>query len=500
MYMPKVDLAESKNYKWWAFAAIAIGSFVSVSDVGSAGVALPRIADYFHTDLPTIQWVIVGYALTICVLLLPMGRLSDIVGRKRIYLIGFLIFPAGAFLAGIANHIVLLVMARVLMGVGAAMTQGTAMAMQVSVFPQKERGKAMGLLLTVVGTGGVAGPAMSGLIVGALGWRWVFITTGIMGIVAVLAAWLILADGKDTHRNQKASFDWLGALLSSLSLAAFLLTITMVPKVGWGNPGIILGFIALSLFLATFIWWERRSASPMLDLALFKRRVFSFGVSASFLAFVSMSCTRFLMPFYLQVGLLYSPERAGLIMVPGALCLAAAGNISGRLSDRFGYRIFNMGGLITASVGIFILSRLTLDSPIGLALLGMVLQSTGLGIFNPPNSSSVLSTVESSKYGVVSGFLNLVRNSANVAGTALVTVIVTAIMASRGFPPSLAAVSENGGHEILSAFSSGMRVAYVIMGFLALVGVVFSFAKGNRGSNQPQEQSVKLNPVSRPTK
>ena len=162
------------NYKWWAFLAIAVGTFVSVLDFGSTLVALPTIAEHFQTDLPTVQWVMVGYALTISALLLPMGRLSDILGRKQVYITGFSVFVIGAAAAGASPNMTVLILARVLMGCGAAMTQGIGLAIITSVFPDNERGKALGLNLSVVGVGSVAGPALGGLLVGTLDWRWVF--------------------------------------------------------------------------------------------------------------------------------------------------------------------------------------------------------------------------------------------------------------------------------------------------------------------------------------
>ena len=215
-----------------------------------------------------------------------------------------------------------------------------------------------------------------------------------------------------------------------------------------------------------------------MDLRLFQRKLFSFGVSASFLSFLGMSSPRFLMPFYLQAVLGYSPIQIGLIIVPSALFTAVIGPLSGRFSDRYGWRMFNVGGLVFSASGLFMLSTLRGNSSLGLVLVGMIFQTIGLGLFNAPNNSSILSVVEQSRYGVISGFLNLVRNSANVTGIALTTAVVTAIMVSMGQPPTLAAVSESGGAEILDAFVSGMRVAFVTMGGLVVLGAAVSFLKG----------------------
>ncbi|MCI0439920.1 MAG: MFS transporter [Chloroflexi bacterium] len=455
-----------------------MGLFTSVADNGGTIVALPTISDHFGADLPTVQWVVIGYALTISALLLPMGRLSDIIGRKRIYLLGFSIFVAGAVLAGSSSSITMLILSRVVMGIGSAMTQGTSMAMVVAAFSDQERGKSLGLQMSVVGIGGVAGPAVGGLIVGELGWRAVFYITAFMGGLSLIAAYVILDGRRAPRGHAKAAFDWVGAALSSSALIVFLLAMTSGPRLGWDQPGILAGFGVVAVLLAGFVLWELRAPSPMLDVRLFSRRLFSLGVTASFISFIGGQSARFLLPFYLQAVLGFRPREVGLILVPAAIVMIITGPLGGRLSDRYGWTRFNVGGLLLTATGLFILSRLTVGSPVWMVILGMVATSAGMGTFSAPNNSSILSAVERSKYGVVSGFLNLVRNSANVTGIAIATAIVTAVMASQGFPPSLSEVSREAGAGLLSAFTDGLRIAYMIIATLVLVGAVLSVFKG----------------------
>ena len=218
----------------------------------------------------------------------------------------------------------------------------------------------------------------------------------------------------------------------------------------------------------------------MMDLRLFKRKLFALGVLASFLNFLGMQSVRFLMPFYLQAVLGLSPTQVGLLIVPGAISMIITGPLSGRLSDRFGWRWFNMGGLLISATGLLILSTLQPTTHFAIAMAGMIMQSAGIGVFNAPNNSSILSAVEPSKFGVISGFLNLVRNSGNLCSIAIATAIVTATMGSLGYEPSLAGVSAEGGEGLLAAFTSGLRVAYRIMAVVVLAGVVASAFKGRR--------------------
>ncbi len=481
------NLTQKSSYKWWVFAALAIGLFASAADNSSVVIALPTIADHFGTDLPTTQWVVIGYLLTISAFLMPMGRLSDIVGRKRVYVIGYIVFAVAAVLAGLSSNVLSLILFKVLQGVGAGMTQGTSMAMMVAAFPANERGKSLGLQMSVVGVGAVAGPPLAGFLVSTLGWRSVFFTASIMGVISVIAAFIVLDERRMRQASTQSSFDWLGAALSTMALVTFLIAMTLGPRVGWISPLIVGASLAVVALVGVFVWWELRVSEPMLDVRFFKRKLFALGVSASFINFLGMSSVRFLMPFYLQAVLGYSAGQVGLIIVPGAFTMIVMGPLSGRLSDRFGWRLLNIGGLLVSTAGLFTMASLRVDSPVGWAMAGIILQSAGTSTFNAPNNSSILSAVPQSKYGVVSGFLSAIRNSANVTSIALVTAIVTATMASMGHPASLSAVSESGGAEVLGAFTSGLRTAYLVIGGLAIVGIVLSIYKGDQAGSSPEE-------------
>ena len=466
-----------REYKYWALAAIAIGMFASALDHGSVNVALPSVAVHFRSDFPTVQWVAIGYALTISALLLPMGRLSDLIGRKRVYIIGSLIFVLGALVAGSAANLSTLIAARIIEGAGAAMTQGTGMAIVIAAFPAHERGKAIGLIITTVGTGSIAGPAVGGLLVDALGWRAVLFANVPVVLLGVAASMAILVEDQDPQASRNARegrFDWLGAALSTGALIALLLTLSNGHRYGWTSPWMIMGFVSFVAQLAAFIWWELRTAGPLLDLRLFQRTVFSLGVSAHFLTFLGSSAALFLTPFYLQQVLGFTPREAGLILVPNAVCMAVLGPVSGHLSDRFGWRRFTVGGLMLSTSALLLLSRLTASSSLVYVMPALMLQNAGMGIFYSPNSSSILSSVERERYGVLLGFLNLIRNAANVTSVAMATAIVTATMGAMGYEPSLEAVRSAGGAGVGDAFTLGLRNAYLTMMGMLLVAMAVS--------------------------
>jgi MFS family permease len=227
--------------------------------------------------------------------------------------------------------------------------------------------------------------------------------------------------------------------------------------------------------MASFIWWEVRTSDPMLDLRLFQRRTFSFGSSAAFLAFFGSSGVLFLMPFYLQGVLGYSTVKSGLVVVPAALCMAVLGPISGRLSDRYGWRPFTVGGLALSVTGMFLFSQVTVDSSLALVLPALILHSSGNGVFYSPNSSSIISAVGQEQFGVVMGLLSLIRNAANVTSVAGATAVVAVTMGSLGYEPSLEAVRA-GGAGVGEAFTQGLRYTFLsMMGILTLAMVVSAF-------------------------
>ncbi len=474
----------SSSYKWWVFAAIAIGTFVSVVDTGSVLVALPEIEEHFNSDLPTVQWVVVGNALAISALILPMGRLGDIAGRKGVYIGGLVIFVAGSLLAGLAANLPWLIAAKVFQGFGSAMIQGNGMAAVVSSFTGTERGKALGTHMSVVGSGAIAGPAIGGLLVASFGWRSVFFVNVPIGILTVLITWLVLRPAREDTANERAAgrFDWLGASLSAMALLVFLLVVSNGHRLGWTSLEVLLGTGATVALLTGFVWWELRAPSPMLELRLFRRKLMAIGAAAAWLSFMGMSSSRFMMPFYLQRVLEISPRDVGLLLIPPALCMVLLGPVSGRLSDRFGWRVLTVSGLtLSMAASISIAVTLTEASPVVFIVLMLMLQSSGMALFNSPNQSSLLSAVERSQYGVVSALTQLIRNSANVTSIAVATTVVVVTMGSYGVEPSLDAVSP----AVADAFVAGLKGAFFLMAAMLLLGVVLAVIRGERKHGEP---------------
>ena len=462
------------------FSTIAIGTFLSVVDHGSVLVALPSIERHFGTDLPTVQWIVVGYALAISVLILPMGRLGDLIGRKKVYIGGMVIFVIAAALAGASPNLGSLIATKIFQGVGSAMVQSAGIAMVISSFPGSERGKALGTHLSVVGAGAIAGPAIGGLLVSAFDWRSVFFANVPIGVFTIVVSMLVLPLAKPDPPAEGAirqRFDWGGAILSGLALLGFLLVVGNGDRLGWTSGAIFSGAVATVVSGVLFVWWELRFPTPILDMRLFKKKLVSFGVAAGWFSFLGSSASRFMMPFYLQRVLELPPREVGLLLIPPAMCMVVLGPISGRLSDQFGWRVLTVGGLTNSMVAWVIMAiSLTAFSPKLLIIILLIAQSTGTALFNSPNNSSILSAVDRAQYGVVSALTQLVRNSANVTSIAIATTVVVATMGAKGVEPSLDSVSP----DVADAFVAGLKWAFWMLAGVLLVGIILSFLKGER--------------------
>ena len=458
---------------------IAAGTFVSVLDQTGVSLALPLMANEFDATIPLVQWVALGYMLATGALLLPAGRLSDLIGRKVVYVVGFTVFVLGALAAASSPNLIAIIVFRIIQGAGSAMIQANGMAILTTTFPAEQRARVIGMFMTMVGMGAIMGPIVAGLVVDTFGWRSVFLASVPLGSLSLVAASIVLirdAPSIKSVRQLVTQFDWAGAFISVAGLAIFLLVMTNAYRMGWLSPIVITALAASVFLLVAFVYWERRASQPMLELELFRRRIFAMGTSASFFGFLAGTAVFSMMPFYLQDVLDLSPRAAGLFIAPAALGFAVSGPISGRLADSLGPRRIEFAGLGMLAVSLFFLGMLTVDTSPAVVALAMALQGLGMGVFYTPNTSSVLSVVERSKYGIATAFLNMTRNTANVVGIGIAISIVTATMASRGFEPSLDAVAA-GGVGVEEAFTQGLRIAFLLLGAFIGVSIVLTFLK-----------------------
>ncbi|MHB1416725.1 MAG: MFS transporter [Chloroflexota bacterium] len=476
-------LGHGPNHKWWVLAAVQIGVLMSTIDSGIVSVSLPTIMRQFHADVAMIQWTVLAYLLTITVTLLPFGRLADMYGRKQIYVLGFVIFTAGSALCGASGSAEQLSLFRALQALGASMLMANGMAITTAVFPARERGRALGIQGTVVATGTTIGPTIGGLLTQWLGWRSIFyvnIPIGVIGIIAVALA-VNSSEIVLTRPGHRPSFDLAGALTAAVGLLALLLGLSGIGQLGLpGETAWVLYGVAAAA-LVTFITIERRVAEPMIDLGLFQRRLFALGSVAALLSFLAFSANSFLLPFYLQLILGFPPSQAGLLMTPTSLAIAVVAPVSGWLSDRLGARLLSTLGMSIVCLALFSLSRLDASSGYTDVVLRLVLLGFGQGIFQSPNSSSVMGAVPRERYGVASGFISMMRNLGMVVGTGLASsVLMSGLIATVGHV-DLAALGEVGGQAdtlLINGFMTGLERAYFVAALIAALGILASLSRG----------------------
>ncbi|MDP4125779.1 MAG: MFS transporter [Bacillota bacterium] len=405
------------NYRWYVLAAVAIGTFMSTLDGSIVNVALPTISGQLHSNLSTLQWVVSAYLLTISSLLPVFGRIADLIGRKKVYAIGFLIFTLGSALCGLAQTIWFLVGTRVLQAVGAAMLMSNSAAIITAIFPPRERGKALGLVGTVVALGSLTGPALGGVLIGLAGWRSIFYINVPIGIIGYIAALLILPVDQSHKNNER--FDFAGALSFTLGMIGVLLGINNGESWGWTSPSVLLSLVLGTVLLVFFVVIERKVEHPMIHLSLFRNRPFLIGNLSGWLSFVAMFANNMLLPFYLQGILNYNPSQVGLMLMVFPVVMAIIAPISGNASDKYGPLILTTGGLVITGLGFLYFSTLPATAHYYQVIPGLLLMGLGSGMFQSPNNSSVMSSVPPQKLGIAGGINSLVRNLGMVTGIAL---------------------------------------------------------------------------------
>ena len=451
--------------------AVGTGVFLATLDGSIVNVALPTLAREFASPFSAVEWVVLAYLLTVATLLLSMGRLGDMLGKKPVYQAGFAVFTLGSVLCSLSQTIDLLVAFRVVQAVGASMVLALGAAILTEAFPPSERGKALGLSGTVVSIGIVVGPALGGVILDTFGWHWIFLVNLPVGLIGLyLVGRLVPSD--PPVRVEK--FDFLGAATLCISLLALLLALTQGPQWGFVDPRILTLFAVWVAFLALFLLIERRSRYPMVDLRLFREGLFNVNLITGSLAFISLSGLLLLMPFYLEGVLGYPPRQVGLLMasVPAGLGITAP--ISGSLSDRLGTRLITVAGLGVLVVGYLALSGLGGATRGPDFLLRFVPIGIGMGLFQSPNNSAIMGAAPRERLGVASGLLAMTRLIGQITGIAVLGALWAARTAVysgpawTGDPSTAPAVSQVAGLRDTSLLAVGLIVVALILGTWAL--------------------------------
>ena len=457
-----VDIKSGVDYrlKWYVMAAVSMGIFLATIDGSIVNIALPTLVDDLHTDFTTIQWVVLGYLLTITTLMLSIGRWADMIGKKRIYAWGFVVFTLGSLACGVSTNVYMLISFRVLQAVGAAMMMALGMAIVTENFPPSERGKALGITGTIVSIGIIAGPTIGGLILGSFSWHWIFFVNLPVGIVGIIMAIKFVPDVIPGIRQK---FDFPGAISLFISLICLLLALTVGEVSGFLSLPVLLLAAVFVLFMGIFIRVEMKSPQPMIDLGLFRNSLFSTNLVTGAITFIASAGTVILMPFYLENLLHYSPRMVGILMAVVPVFMGIFSPISGVLSDRYGTRALTIAGLGITLVGYIGITSLTLETTAWGYVLRFLPVGIGAGIFQSPNNSAIMSEAPRDRLGVASGLLSLTRTLGQITGIATLGAIWSGRIISRSLPEVVTSSSEASPLIQVQALSDTMIVVIVLL-------------------------------------
>jgi EmrB/QacA subfamily drug resistance transporter len=470
--------------KWRVMAAVGSGVFLATVDGSIVNVALPTLVADLQTDFAAVQWVVLAYLLTLTTLLLAVGRLADMIGKKPIYAAGFVVFTLGSALCGLAPTIWTLVAFRVIQAVGAAMILALGMAIVTEAFPSSERGRALGVSGAIVSIGIVVGPTLGGLILAALSWHWVFFVNLPVGAIGV---WMVLRYVPNLRPPGGQRFDYLGAVTLFVSLLCLLLALTGGQRLGFAD-GRILGLLGVSLvFMIAFVLLQTRLEQPMVDLQLFRDNQFSVGLLTALATFVAISGTTLLMPFYLQNVLGYDTRQVGLLLAIVPLGLGLTAPISGALSDRLGSRPITAAGLSVLLIGYLLMSSLGAETSPAEFFVRFLPLGIGMGIFQSPNNSAIMGAAPRQRLGVVSGTLAISRSLGQTTGIALLGAIWagrTALYAPGDLPGGAAQAPA-------AAQVAGLHDAFLVVIILIALALALSLYGLYRASQAPASAAAR---------
>lgn len=456
----------------WALTSLALSMLLSSLGTSIANVGLPTFAQVFGASFQHVQWVVIAYLLAITTLIVSVGRLGDLTGRRRLLLIGIGVFTLASALCGFAPSLPLLIAARALQGVGAAIMMALTLAFVGETVAKAKTGSAMGLLGTMSAIGTAMGPSLGGLLIDGYGWRAIFLITVPLGLLTLVLAHRYLPADRQKPKAARTGFDPVGTLLLALTLAAYALAMTLGRgSFGWLNIALLMTALSgLGLFLMT----EARVASPLIRLAMFRDPVLSGSLAMSTLVATVMMATLVVGPFYLSQALGLEAVGVGLVLSVGPFVAALTSVPAGRIADRFGAPRMTLVGLSAMAIGCLTLALLPLTFGIAGYIAPMVVITLGYAVFQTANNTAVMAEVAPDQRGVISGLLNLSRNLGLITGASAMGAVF-----------ALASAAADISVARPEVVSGGMRITFAVA--LVLIAAALAIAMGSRARSGSAE-------------
>ena len=458
--------------------SVCIGQIIVGLDLRAMTVALPTLTTIFRSEFTTIQWTILVYDLILIGLIITMGRLGDLFGRRRLYSAGFLIFVGGSALCGLSQSTGQLIFFRALQAIGGSMIAANGRAIVSVNLPQEDRGRALGLTSTAFHIGFLTGPSLGGFLIDTIGWRWLFYINMPFSLWGAYLAWKVIPE---TRARERFNIDLPGAFLLLVTNSLFIYAIDQLPRVGWRHP-MFLVTLALSLVSLTFLLRvENRAKTPILMLSMFRDRLFSAGISSLFLISGTLSAINFLLPFYLQYLLGYSPSQMGWIIVADSAVIMIMAPIAGALSDRFGSRLLCTIGCAVIAIAQLFLASLHIEASLPRIMFPLVIWGIGWALFNAPNQSSILGAVGTEKMGAAAGMIATTARAGGAMGVALSATLFGHLVAAAGFDSSEIANPENW-HAAPQVFMGAFSTTLYVLNVFSALAIILSAIRGQKRS------------------
>ena len=457
---PGAETDASGAARWWALGALTLASFLVLLEDTAVSVALPAIRRDLGFGLSGLEWVVNAYTLSLAVFILPAGKLADLTGRRRTFLMGVAIFTVASLVAGLSGSAWLFLAARAVQGLGAAFTVPAALSIISASFHARVRGTALGVWAGGSSVGLGLGPLVGALLTDGLGWSWIFLVNVPLGVVALVAGRLFIPESRDASAPKGVPLR--AVLLSSGALFALLFALTEAPTEGWASPSVIGLFAAAAVGFGLFLLLERRATAPLLDPLLYRSRSFAGANAVSLLSTAVMCNLFFFLSLYFQLVLGYTALGAGASLLPLTAFIVVFAPLAGRLSDRHGRRLPVVAGMALLGVALLLLSRLDLDSSTAVTLLWLGLAGMGIGMTTTPTTAAALDVVSPERAGVGAGVVNTFR----IVGLSLGIATMGAIL-SAGSTDVLA-----GGGKAGEAFVAGLSTSLTVNAGIAFVAVL----------------------------
>jgi EmrB/QacA subfamily drug resistance transporter len=457
------DAGSATSSARWALAGLSLSILLSSLGTSIANVALPTLAQALGASFQQVQWIVLAYLLAITSLIVSVGRLGDLVGRRRLLLAGLLLFTAASVLCGVAPTLWLLIAARAAQGLGAAIMMALAMALVGEAVPHARTGRAMGVLGTMSAVGTALGPTLGGILISGFGWPAIFLVNVPLGILAFVLAYRTLPAGASRPKTDRVGFDSVGTLVLALTLAAYALAMT-VGRGSFGAHNVAL-LLAAGLGVAFFVLVEAKTASPLIRLEMFRNPVLSAGLAMSVLVLTVAMATLVVGPFYLSRALGLDPAAVGIVMSTGPIMSALSGVPAGRIVDRLGAPFMGIVGLIAMAAGSLAFSALPEMFGIAGYVAALVVLAPGYQLFQAANNTAVMMDVHPEQRGVVSGMLNLSRNLGGITGASVMGAVFAFTSGTADITTATPA-----------AVATGMQITFSVATILIVIALAIAVA------------------------